>query len=156
MKNVPSILLSLFMAMCLTLYGPSAMAKAQSAGSWVEICADGALQTVRIDADGIPVAPSQDCPECLVCCHSAVFQTSVTFGAATFTVLMMIDADLSMVQSPLLNKRNRLPAPRGPPATHFTQQFLQNQMQNLIEVAQANIGDTSRSDGRPSLKDANA
>ena len=152
MKHLPSILLSLLLGVCLTLYGPSGVVKADGASFLVEICGDGEVVSILIDVDGNPVEPSQNCPECLACCHVAVFQTPAICRAAIYTVLMTIAADQSMAKHTIPNKRNILPAPRGPPVSQVSQQFLPNP----IGFAPANIGDTPRSDGRPLLKDANA
>ncbi len=152
MKNLSSILFSLLMAVCLTLYGPFAMANTDGGGFMTEICAGDVVITVFIGADGAPVEQSQDCPECLTCCHVAVFQTPATCGAAAFKMLLTLDADCSSAQNPLLNKRNILPAPRGPPALQVFKQC----SPNLIGFQQATFGDKMRSDGRPLLKDATA
>ena len=152
MKNMPSLFLSLILAVCLTLYGHVGMAKAGDTGFEAVICADGVVATVRIGADGNPVEPTPDCPDCPLCGTTALLQGQATGGDAIALVLLDIDVVRTSVHDPVLNKRNILPAPRGPPALHHTMQG----MPDLIGFDQGNTGHNTRSDGRPLTKDADA
>lgn len=139
------------LSVCLILYGPVSMAKADgSAVVSMEICADGVAKTVLFDADGNPVELAQSCPECLRCCQAIGPQTSTICSAVPSAVLLDMAVDLSFAQNPVINKRNIHPAPRGPPAVQFSMQSIPR----LITFDRAVIGQTMRSDGRPLIKDA--
>lgn len=151
MKNLCSLLFGLLLTVCLTFYGNFSMAMAGGSAVFsVEICADGVTKNVLIDADGNPVQPAQDCPECLRCCQASGGETPTFCTAALSFVLLDMEADGPSAQDPILNKRNILPVPRGPPAMHLSMYVLPD----LIRHDQANNGNEKRSDGRPLLKDA--
>ena len=152
MKNMPSLFLSLILAVCLTLYGHVGMAKAGDTGFEAVICADGVVATVRIGADGNPVEPTPDCPDCPLCGTTALLQGQATGGDAIALVLLDIDVVRTSVHDPVLNKRNILPVPRGPPLVHSSMQVLPEQ----IRLDQLITGHKQRCNGRPHLKDADA
>lgn len=138
--------------MCLTLYGPFAMASVGDAGFMIEICADDVVTAVFIGADGGPVAQDHDCAECLTCGHAAVFVVPATGGAAALAGLLASDAPRFSVQATDLKTRNMRPAPRGSPALHDFTLF----PPDLIGFQGAANGDQTRSDLRFFLKDATA
>lgn len=141
MRSVGSSILALLVALCLAFYGPFGMARA-SDGSVISmvICADGVAQTVLIDADGNPVDPVQTCPDCLTCCHATGVLPPQIGGVAASFARLIGDIATPPAPDPFLTTRNLLPAPRGPPAlTHRPM-----------------TGHETRSDGRPSSKDATA
>ncbi len=152
MKNAFSILFSLVLGVCLALYGPFGLAKAGGAVFSMEICANGAATTILVDADGNPVEPSQDCANCLTCCHAAGATSPASCGAAPSFVLLDIETPNPTVQNPILNTRYKFPAPRGPPAVHLAILDLPE----LKGTVPPFTGQEPRSDGRPPIKDADA
>ncbi len=121
MKNACTTLFGLILTVCLSFYGPISMANAGGgAVSSMEICAGGVAKTVLIGADGSPVEPAQNCPECLTCCHATGDMTPTFCATVPSTVLLEMEADSPLAQDPILNKRNLLPVPRGPPAVYLS------------------------------------
>lgn len=153
MKNACTFLLGLLLSVCLTLYGPTGMAKAGSGAVFsMEICADGVAKTVLFDIDGNPVEPAQSCPECLTCCQAISTLTPTICSKPPSDALLGMNVDRFSAQNPIFNKRNIHPAPRGPPAVHFSM----FSMSALIMAGRSDIDQITHSDGRPLLKDANA
>ena len=153
MKNASAIIFALLLSMGLILYGPSSMAMAKGGAVFsMEICANGVATTVLIGADGSPVEPAQDCPECLTCCQVPSALTPASCGAGPSFVLLDMETNAPSVQDPIPNKRNKHPAPRGPPAVYF---FI-HMTPEPITPDQLITGSKTRSDGRPLVKDADA
>jgi hypothetical protein len=153
MRNVCTLLCGLMLSVCLSLYGPSGMAKASEGVEFsMVICADGVAKTVVFDADGNPVEPAQNCPECLRCCQViGALDAGISSGTPSCSQLA-IGVDCPLAQNPILNKRNIFPAPRGPPAVRFSML----NMPRPTKAVRFVISQITRSDGRPMLKDATA
>ena len=154
MKKLLTTLFSLLLGVCLTLYGPIGMGNADGSGAVfsMEICANGVATTILVGADGNPVAPVQHCPECLTCCHATGIPTpEICRADVTFASTKMEAPHLSG-QSPVLKVRNILPAPRGPPAAHFSML----NVPELVIVDRTMAVYKTPSDGRPLFKDATA
>ncbi|WP_373027968.1 hypothetical protein [Sulfitobacter sp.] len=149
MKAVSTVVLGVLLTVCLTLYGSFGMASAGEVFS-MEICADGVAKTVLFDADGNPVEPAANCPECLTCCRAIGSLVPVSCPAnASFATIEILLEHLS-AQQPLTNRRHSFPAPRGPPvvqATMVTQK-------GLIIADHPEFGQTTNGDGRLLFKDA--
>ncbi|WP_371225644.1 hypothetical protein [Roseovarius sp. 2305UL8-3] len=137
-----------------TFYGPSGMAQANGDGALLsmEICADGVAKTVLVNADGVPVEPSQNCYHCLTCCNIAGPPPSA-FGDADLSVALLVSkAPQLSVFTPIVEKRNTRRMPRAPPVPDI---FVMT-AQGLIPFDQGMIRHKTRRDGRPLLKDATA
>ncbi|RLJ51638.1 hypothetical protein BCF46_1852 [Litoreibacter meonggei] len=148
------LLIRLFLVVCVTLYGQLGMGHAgsQNATSYVEICANGVVKTVPVDADGVPVEPANDCNNCLTCCQSTELQANVSSPSELIFLPLETTVDRVRIQCLRLQKRNIRPMLRGPPvvlATLLTKPL-------LTETDQDITGLVMRSDGHPSLKDAAA
>jgi hypothetical protein len=153
MKTVSTLVLSLLLSVCLTLYGPFGMARAGGESVFsMEICADGFAKTVLFDADGNPVEPAAICHDCLTCCQ-AVGSSDPQNNLATsaFGSFEMVLGQ-RFTQNLTPNKRHIFPAPRGPPAMQVSTVI----KKTLITADRLAFGQMTRSDGRPASKDANA
>lgn len=117
MKKITFLLARMLIAVCLTAYGSLGMAKPGGHGELfsIEICADGIVKTVLAGADGIPVDPAVDCPDCLACCHATGAIPNTTSLAAMSTALMEMRTTRPAVLSTYDFKRNIRPQPRAPP-----------------------------------------
>jgi len=152
MKTVFTNLLCLLLGGCLTLYGPYGMVERGNSGFTMEICADGAVTTISVDAQGNPVEPAQTCPDCLTCCHATAAPTPSNCSAVPSFALLDIEALTPMIQDPVLNTRYTFPVPRGPPAVHSDMAFLPGSRGAAPHIVRQN----PRSDGRSLNKDATA
>ncbi|MBU2867993.1 hypothetical protein [Pacificibacter marinus] len=151
MKTAFTIFFGFLLSFCLTLYGPFGMAQAGGGAVFsIEICADGGAKTVLFDANGNPVEPAANCPECLTCCQaigSLVPENDTV--SPSFTTVEMLLRQLC-APNPIPSKRHMLPAPRGPPAV---QVYMLIQA-GLILFDHPEFGQMTRSDGRFPFKDA--
>ncbi len=153
MKNAFAHLFGLLLSVCLALYGTVGMAKAGTGtGFAIEICANGVVATVLIGADGSPIEPAQDCPDCVACCQATGDLHAAPAGADFSLALLVTQLRSIAVQDPVLNKRNIHPAPRGPPAV----QISMSTMLKLIVTEQSVTNTKTRAQGRPLVKDAAA
>jgi hypothetical protein len=118
MKSVWSSLLCPVLMVCLVLFGPLGMATdAGGEGAFAaELCVDGVLKTVVIGADGQPVEPTRDCPDCLMCGNPIGAQPNGCFGVALPVVWTTVEVDRPTSQAVFVTRRIALAAPRGPPA----------------------------------------
>lgn len=116
MKNACSTFFALILTLCLSFYGPVAMASEGTGAVYsMEICANGVAKTVVVGVDGVPVEPAQNCADCLTCCH-VVGAVPPTFDTVISSIVPLVtEVDGPLGASPVLSKRNLLPVPRGPP-----------------------------------------
>ncbi|MDW3225777.1 MAG: hypothetical protein R8G34_23290 [Paracoccaceae bacterium] len=84
------------------------------------ICADGVVQTVQFDADGKPVEPSQNCPECLTCCPAIGAMISGVCASNPSFALLDLQEDRLVASGTRVERRNMRPPLRGPPAAQFS------------------------------------
>ncbi len=154
MKRALSLLPRLLLIVCVTLYGPFAMAATGGGGNvfTMEICANGTLETVRVNIGETPFEPAENCYDCLTCCQLIGAPQDASLGANLWLTLLDIPAVLAPRQNPVFLKPNNRPLPRAPPA----RQFLMLMTQDLIMTDLVVISHEMRSDGRPLFKDANA
>ncbi|MEH6829447.1 MAG: hypothetical protein V7661_01285 [Sulfitobacter sp.] len=151
MKTAFTICFGLLLSVCLTLYGPVGMAQANGGAVFsMEICADGVAKTVLFDADGNPVEPAANCPECLTCCQVIGSHVSENCMAtpSSITVEMVLEQLSALNTTPI--KRHTFPAPRGPPAKQIS--ILTKTV--LIFADQPVLGEIMRRDGRLLFRDA--
>lgn len=138
----------------LTMYGPMAMAGQRTNGAVfsTEICANGVLETLYVDASGAPVEPHGKCLDCQVCCHISVSSTDVPCG--TLPIPVLIDAPEASCSSRIfyLRKQMTRPMPRGPPVAHH----LDLTAPELIGIDQEQTGNKKCGRGRSFSKDATA
>lgn len=151
MRTTFTICFGVLLSVCLSLYGPFGMVQADGGGVFsMEICADGVAKTVLFDADGNPVEPAANCPECLTCCQaigSLVPESCrVTLSSITAEMVLMHLA----AQNKIPNKRHIFPAPRAPPAEQIS--ILTKMV--LIVADKLALDQLMHSDGRLLFKDA--
>lgn len=154
MNHVLPNLMRLLMALCLAGYGTFSMAgvSGDSGSFFMEICADGVALTVLVDADGQPVESEETCPDCHACCFLSSFGPPQVSAQLLVPIHVEINAERPAFATPVFQKRNILPVPRGPPAMFI----VISAKSDLIRTDRADIADTTRSDGRPLSKDASA
>ncbi len=151
MKTVSTIILGLLLSACLTLYGPFSVDRAGGRAVFsMEVCTDGVAKTVMFGADGNPVEPTENCPECLSCCQVIVSLVPESGSVVLSFDILEMEVDLLFVQTPILKKRHIFPAPRGPPVVQKTKLTTIR----LILTEQSDLGQIIRSDGRLLFKDA--
>lgn len=151
MKAASIIFLGVLLSVCLTLYGPFGMVRAGDGAVFsMEICADGVAKTVLFDADGNPVEPTANCPECLTCCQAIGFPVPDIFSAGSALVIAEMALECLSAQNAVRNNRHILPAPRGPP----TMQISMVIKTGLTLYDQPDRGQIMRGDGRLLPKDA--
>jgi len=150
MKHAFTLALSLLLTLSLVFYGSAGMAKVGgNAVVSMEICADGFAKTVSLDANGNPVEPTQTCPECLKCCHAFGALPPMMWSHFPSLNRLDIEGTQPVTNTPIVNKRNLYPAPRGPPAVQVS-------IPMLITFHWSAGGRMRRSVGRSILRDANA
>ncbi|MFP7570084.1 hypothetical protein [Marivita sp. S2033] len=153
MKNLCAVISRLMLVICLTVYGPSTMAGTGSDGvSFMEICADGVLQTIAVDASGAPVEPSAYCQECLSCCEVAGVALDGAHGSVLVSVLhdMPLGDDTHLALH--LRNPDLGPMPRGPPVGHLSQLTLPDPVLTIFAIT----GHCPHREGRPASKDVTA
>lgn len=152
MKHLSALFCSWLLALSLILYGPSSAAASGGAGAvmTMEICADGVLKIILIDANGTPIETEHDCTDCRICCDLGPVL------AHSGGVLIEVDLEQRFVgallpeQTLYTQKQNTRPMPRAPPAASVL-----HQIRPVLSVSVQRIfGHTTRGDGRPPLKDA--
>lgn len=83
-------------------------------GTAMVICADGAAQTIYVDANGVPVEPAAKCCPCLDCHAPVLFLNpeSTDRPAPQLPRMLepLVEADFSIAL-----QFNTRPMPRGPP-----------------------------------------
>ncbi|WP_113912802.1 DUF2946 family protein [Roseovarius dicentrarchi] len=143
----------LIIALCLVWYSPAAMAGSGNAGSaqMMEICANGAIQTIRVDGNGAPSAPDLECCDCTGCALVAADVPNPPETAQLrHTHILALDATPSVTS--LTRTSNIRPMPRAPPV-------LRNSALNIYDMIPADHsvpGQGMHQDGRPLTKDAAA
>ncbi len=154
MKSAFSLLSRLLLIVCITLYGPIAMAATGSDGSAfsMEICANGTVETVRVSIGETPFEPAENCHDCLTCCQLIGPPQDASRGATLSLTLLDVPAIIASRHSPVFLKPNIRPMPRAPPA----REFLMLTTQDSVATDLAVITHEMRSDGRPLFKDATA
>lgn len=151
MKSASTIFLGLLLSVCLTLYGSCGMVRAGGgAVISMELCAGGVAKTVHFDADGNPVEPTAACSECMSCCQAVGYLVPENSSVASSLVIAEMALERLSAQTTIHNKRQILPAPRGPPTMHMSMVI----KTGLTLVDQPDGGQIMRSDGRLLLKDA--
>lgn len=115
----PSVrcLWALVVAFALILYGVASVAEVPAGRllTRVEICADGASQTIWLAPDGRPVEAGQPCCKCLKCqAHASAAPADITATHRPFSRERKM-ARLEPVGLPVRD-RTGSPLPRGPPA----------------------------------------
>lgn len=102
---------------CLAVYATFGMAQGNVAGPGflMVICADGVARTVRINADGQPVEPDQDCDECLSCCHLMAATAQHAPRVVATVTYTATQRNTAYSTPPIFPKRQILPVPRAPP-----------------------------------------
>ncbi|MGC1505341.1 MAG: hypothetical protein WA782_14520 [Sulfitobacter sp.] len=118
----------------------------------MEICIDGVAKTVLFDAQGAPVEPAQDCPECLDCCQAVAALTPVACLSLPFYALLGTKVGRIFSQTPNITNRNLYHAPRGPP----TVQESELRIPMLTIAYRPVISQIMHVGGRPVHKDATA
>ncbi|MCL3881086.1 hypothetical protein [Marivita sp. GX14005] len=151
MKTLCCTLSRLVLALCLAIYGPASVALAGENGAvaFVEICADGAVQTIAVDADGAPVEEGGVCLKCLTCCslHLDTLEPDVQNVSAR-----PVPADPlgGVRQHSVTHTHFELgPMPRGPPARRIPSSTKPDHGAGALRA-----GLDPRCDGRPILQDA--
>lgn len=151
MKAASTLILGVLLTVCLTLYGSFGMASAGNGAVFsMEICADGVAKTVLFDADGNPVEPAANCPECLICCQVIGSLVPESCPANPSFATIEIPLEHLSAQQPLTKKRHVFPAPRGPPVVQTTMVT----QTGLIMADHPEFGQTTNGDGRLLFKDA--
>lgn len=142
----------LVLILCLTLYGPSAMAMTGGDGSglFMEICADGAVKTVEVDASGTPVDRDDTCHDCLTCCQSPTTDTPVAPAACHPVTVWTVSAHPISDSGCVFQTSNTRPLPRGPPALIE----FQSNMLDAIDADRPEGHSGMCRIGRPYCKDA--
>ncbi|WGW02589.1 hypothetical protein [Tropicibacter oceani] len=126
------------------------MAMTGGDGLTIEICADGAVKTVSIGADGTPVDPGAECHDCLACCQSPDAVAPARVAADPDLAARAVPAGFALRHDPFVRNPVTRPLPRGPPAIadlHTTAPEMIRTQRNGISLAM-------RGNGRPDLKDA--
>lgn len=154
MNCVLQNLIRLVLAICLASYGSFSMASVSgdSGSFFMEICADGVSQTVLVTADGQPIESEENCQDCHACCFLASFGPPQVSADLPVALHVEMKTERPAYAVPVFQKRNILPVPRGPPAIHIAI----TAQSNPIRKDRAGTAVTTRSDGRPPLKDASA
>lgn len=154
MKNAFAFLSRLLLMGCLIVYGPLTMAASGGDGAIfsMEICADGHVQTIRVDASGTPVGPAEDCYDCPTCCNGVAADLGLSCGAGLSLVLLDVLAGCGTLYSPIYQKPKNRPMPRAPPM--FRLSILTTM--DPIATDHPDMGLELRSDGRSVTKDAHA
>lgn len=158
MKAVSTLFLGSLLSLCLTLYGSFGVGQPWMGPAWgeavfmVELCADGGATTIQMDADGNPVEPASNCPECLTCCQAVAAIVRVTCPALPPIVFAETVPNHLPARFPVSSKRHIFAAPRGPPAVLATQVV----QAGLVLARHPEFGQITRSGGRLSFKDAYA
>ncbi|MDU9005604.1 hypothetical protein [Sedimentitalea todarodis] len=138
----------------LALYGPLAMAgdRAEGAVFSSEICANGVVEVLYVDADGTPVEPHGGCLDCQVCCHISVSFAGPPCGATLSQVLIDAPDKPGLAHVFLIQKHMTRPMPRGPPVARHSKPTAPD----LIGIDQVAIGNPELGRGRSNFKDATA
>lgn len=136
----------------IALYGPLAMAGERANGTvfFNEICADGALEVLYVDANGMPVEPRGGCLDCQICCHISVSFEGAPCGVTAIRVLIDAPDDPRFARVSCIQKHMTRPMPRGPPVAHI----LRLTTPELIAIDQAESGAHKLGRGRSFSKDA--
>lgn len=136
----------LVLILCLCVYGPPMMAMAHGDGVLVEICADGVVTTVRVDASGMPLDTRDSCDDCLACCHAPQVVTPVPATADQPLALCSDAAHAVSLRAHFIQTPDIRPLPRGPPAA--------TDLQSILPGVILSDRDDMRGTGRSDLKDA--
>lgn len=117
MNNALLQIIRVLLVSSLALYGPVAMAgeRANGAVYATEICADGVLETLYVDANGAPAEPHGSCLDCQVCCHVSVASANGATGANLVLRLIDVPDDPSVFRVFHTRKHMFRCMPRGPP-----------------------------------------
>ncbi|MDO9524548.1 MAG: hypothetical protein Q7J57_03260 [Gemmobacter sp.] len=150
MINVFRLGLRLLLIACLAVYGPFAAAQIAGHGRYIsiEICADGAVKTILVDANGLPVDPQTSCRECLSCAQMVASPSGPLGQAVVDFALHDLESDVHWYKAPAIEKPNTRPLPRGPP--------LVARYALMFPCAYADSDCQTRGAGRPLSKDAPA
>ncbi|MEY8097798.1 hypothetical protein AB9F29_10260 [Falsihalocynthiibacter sp. S25ZX9] len=145
MKNAFAHFSRLLLIVSFALSSAVAVAGSNDAGVFMEICADGVAETVRIDDDSNAVDPSHTCNDCVMCCLQIGADLENSFGQKLTFAQLKLKTDFASYQIPLIQKRGIRPNPRSPPLTEFSGRISTDTIEFTLKT---------QSDGRPYLKDA--
>ncbi|MCQ0093149.1 hypothetical protein [Roseovarius sp. M141] len=153
MKTAYARIPRMLLVLCLIWYGPFAMAGTGYANGMLtmEICANGAVETVRIDTGGTSEEPTDDCCVCVGCCHIAGDEPR---EPRVMRVLHTHEMPLNFTLSGTSLTRISIirPLPRAPPLAHIAIMTTQD----VIEPDHSDTGQVMHCNGRPLSKDADA
>ncbi len=143
----------LLLVLCLTWYGPFAMAGMGYADGMLtmEICANGAVETVRTDGGGAPAQSASECCACIGCCHIAATEPQMP-GAAHILRTSYMPHSFNLSGTSLIRISNIRPMPRAPPLAHIAIMTTHD----VIESDHSGQGQYMHSNGQPLSKDPGA
>ncbi|HEY9038075.1 MAG TPA: hypothetical protein VIN05_03935 [Roseovarius sp.] len=143
----------MLLVLCLVWYGPLAMAGTGSANGLMtmEICVNGAAQTVQVDMGGAPVEPAGNCCDCIGCSLISGGEPQLTDAQRVLHAFDMT-LDFNLSGTSLARISNIRPLPRAPPLARTA--ILTTQ--DVIESDHSDPGQYMHSNGRPLPKDADA
>ncbi|QYX56115.1 hypothetical protein K1T73_13750 [Roseovarius sp. SCSIO 43702] len=104
------------LSLALVLSGPVSRGMAQSGKTLAELCLDGVDQVVRVDRDGQPVAPGEDCDAAHACCIVSDDAALPGILAAVTALVVEEVAAPRATGSTTTRIEYLLADPRGPPA----------------------------------------
>lgn len=153
MKTAYAQICRIILVLCLVWYGPVAMAGAGNANNMLtmEICANGAVQTVRVDAGSTPENTTYECCDCMGCGLVAANDPQVpglTPGLRSHNLRL----SPTLRGTSLTRISNIRPMPRAPPLARIAQLT----PHDVIAPDHSDPGQDMHSNGRPLSKDADA
>ncbi|PVA11684.1 hypothetical protein DC366_01610 [Pelagivirga sediminicola] len=153
MNNALPLVLRLILAVCLTLYGPLAMAGAGGGASvTMEICANGAAQTVRVSlGTDAPASAAHECCDCTACGGGPDIDLQAPSSAQAAPNPAQLAQHAARPAAPA-QYRNIRPLPRAPPAPRVSMQT----HDGVIVCDHSTPGQDMRGSGRHLSKDASA
>lgn len=153
MKTAYAQFSRMLLVLCLVWYGPVVAAGTGYADGMMtmEICVNGAAQTVRVDVGGAPVDPAGVCCDCVGCCLMAGDEPQMR-GAQRILHAFDMPLSFSLSGTSLTRIPNIRPLPRAPPLAQIA--LMTNH--DVIASDHSDPGQHMHSNGRPLSKDANA